>query len=132
MKPGDCLGTFEENNPLCTGKCVWRLRCEKLTKENLKAAQKEAPEESDKELDKVPEPSPAEHLVALMSGRYKCQTREGDGAKAYYFQKEGKNIALVVFAPSGKVKIQSVRVTRVLDRIESVAQAEELVREMVG
>jgi hypothetical protein len=72
-------------------------------------------------------------MFELLSGKFEATTKENDKAVAHYFAKDGVNVFTVIVSKlNGKLKLQSQTSDKILDTLQSIEEAEEIVKEMVG
>ena len=133
---GACFGLWDMSDSSCT-KCLVSKYCEekvKRSKPNQEESKIQEPEVALTEDDKkLPEISPLEYLFELLSGRFESITKENDKAVAHYFAKDGINVFTVIVSKlNGKLKLQSQTSNKILDTLQSIEEAEEIVKEMVG
>jgi len=113
----------------CAG-CSVRTRCERLTKMR-KSGKMPKPSVKETTISKtIPELesiSPLEHLLQSLTGRFKKREKEGKTAFGYFFSEGAKNkVIIMVSKGTGRIRIQAPGYEKVLKKIESIEQAEEI------
>lgn len=131
---GTCFGLWDMSDPLCT-KCLVTKYCEEKNKRG--GSPQDSKIETDmitaEENDKLPDISPLEYMFELLESKFDATTAENDKAVAHYFTKDDKKVfAVIVSKQNGKLKLNSQTGSKVLDKLQSIEQAEEIVKEMIG
>ena len=86
--------------------------------------------ESGEEQDMV---SPIDHLLRSIEGKYERDESEADGLRTVKFRNgKGTLVVRVAISDAGRIKCQSAKSTVVLDSLESVEHAEEVLHELLG
>jgi hypothetical protein len=132
MEPGACWGTWSVSDIACS-KCVINKRCEEYTKSKNSGESEGKGEEfvAESSEDAVPEISPMEFLIQTLCDKYEYTTKENSTARGDYFKRNGKiAIEIITSKRNGKVKINSTKGVKLVDKINSVAEAESILKEL--
>lgn len=130
---GTCFGTWSMSEAGCV-KCLVSKDCEQISKKEV-SAQDEAAQEIvlTEEEKKLPDIPPLEYMFSILEGRYDAMTKENDKAIGHYFAKDGNiMLTIIVAKQTGKVKLFAGGKSKMVNNVNSIEEAEELVREMVG
>ncbi len=131
-----CFGVqWEASAAECSG-CFLVPRCQIIT-EQRKSGNVPAPAEEPKGKEKLSEAvepeEPLEHLLKALEDRYDRTDEERDNATGIYFKDGGKIVVLVVVSKStGRMKIQTSAKQKVLESLESIEDAEEVLADILG
>jgi hypothetical protein len=131
---GCCFGTWSMSDAGCS-KCGVAKDCEQISKKGVSAQDEEATQEIilTEEEKKLPDIPPLQYMLALLESKYDSHTKENDKATGHYYTKDGKDVLTVIVAKTtGKVKLFAGEKSRLVDGINSIEDAEELVKELVG
>ena len=105
----DCYGTYDERYNECTGVCLIRDKCRKVTIDSRRSPQpkvavmeeQEPPEDSP-----APDMDPFDYFVMLCESSFKMNWKENDSVKVTRVKKDGKTVGEInVVKSSGKIAI---------------------------
>jgi hypothetical protein len=134
-KQPDCYGVmWDMSAPECGG-CIIKKECERSTRRRSEGVppppvpvEAEKPPATEIE-ESAEEATPLKHLLRSLEGKYDRVDRVREHAIAHYYTKDGKNIILITESrESGRIKIQSKGYECIFDSVESLEQAEEILK----
>jgi len=140
IKPGDCKGNWDVNDPLCSPRsCVISVRCERITKEgkSKKGTEPQKVVQQDAEKPKVlsteesAKENPVEYLLGVLKGRSECKENETDKVKMYQFREKDQPLIDIFISKSGKIRLVSKKGVKTLNTIDSVSQANAILEELL-
>ncbi len=133
LKTGACFGNWELSNAFCQKCVISQPYCEEATKRRGDVPVPELPVDTPQEsIREMPTITPLEYLLESLRGRFEEKVRRSAKALAHFFAKDdGTSVIVVMVSHSGAIKIQSKKGKRVVKGLESVAQVESILKELL-
>jgi len=128
---GKCYGKWDIKDPACS-KCLAyvRTKCEETTRRLLAVATSE-----DGGGNGVPlreELSPNEYFLRLLEGKIERRVQWGEPIVTNFFERDGKTVVFVAYNNvTGKMKVVKKGMRKFVT-LASIAEAEELAKEVLG
>lgn len=133
MKEGACWGNWSMSDNACSH-CAIQKYCEDESKKIAASEATDKEEIIDEPSDAgVPDVAPIDFIIGTLGGKYEYTTRETDKSKGHYFKRAGESkefIAIIVAKQGSRVKFMSKNGVKIVDKINSIEEAESLLKEL--
>jgi len=136
-KQPDCFGILWDDAAQECVKCSISSYCQRSMKKREDGTPPEEPEVPPAEAteSEPQEPTnPLDYFLQSLEGRYDREDKVGENAIGHFFRENGNNAILVTESKaSGRLKVQTTKgYERILDSIQSIEQAEEILKDILG
>jgi hypothetical protein len=75
--------------------------------------------------------NPVEYMLGVLKGRSECKESETDKAKMYQFREDDQPLIDIFISKSGKIRLVSSKGVKTLNTIDSIAQANAILEELL-
>ena len=127
---GWCIGDWNPTDKVCSH-CFIVSKCEEKTKREQGFLTTAEEEIESGQADSLGPIDPIKYLLNLLDGKYEHKVEYGHKIVSHTFCKDDRPVFFIGVSDSGKIKVSSSKGKKNYDKIDSVDQVEEVLKEFL-